>query len=231
MLILPLAAMATSPQKCTVAHVKEAMELNRQRRELYRDDMNFDAAKVLNRLILVEKLMLPFSYSLDNSVKELQAANIPMWCYDLIPMNTVPEYQTQVPPPHERYLGFPNKTIHFIKKQMKDFRFKDRNQLYQSISMVISNDLSNHSYNCVTRHFLESAARTLKLSDERISITPDHLQNKLSKATEKLIKQLGLALSFSKNLDKKAAPIQMRGVPVLCQEMPPIPWQLADSIK
>jgi len=207
-----------------VTHLKEAMELNRERRELYRIDGNSDAAKVMNKLILLEKIMLPFTYSLDRSVKKLQAAGMGMWCDDLVSMQTVPVYQASSDVPANSYIAPNAKTLKALKRKMKKFELSQSQDLYTEISQLILVDLSDHHYNCLTRHFLESAAKSLAATKERVEIVPPELEADLDRATKKLIKQLGMSLSYAQKIDQSAAPIQARGVPVLCQEMPPIDW-------
>tara|TARA_R110000868_G_scaffold117600_17_gene312673 strand:- start:22233 stop:22919 length:687 start_codon:yes stop_codon:yes gene_type:complete len=211
-------------EKCTVIHLKEAMNLNRERRELYRVDGNRDAANVMNKLILLEKVMLPFTYSLDRSVRQLQATGMGMWCDDLVSMQTVPAYQASAEAPAHEYRAPNAKTLKSLKRKMKKFEINQSEELYLQISQLISIDLADHHYNCLTRHFLESAAKSLAATRERLDIVPGELKSDLERATKKLIKQLAMSLRFAQSIDQSAAPIQARGVPVLCQEMPPIDW-------
>lgn len=207
-----------------MVHLKEAMKLNRERRELYRQDGNRDAAKIINKLLLLEKVMLPFSYSLDRSVKSLQQAGIGMWCDDLVSMDTVPDYQSNIPTPLNKYQEPNPVRLKKLTGMMKRYQVEDTNQLYQAIAEFIENDLSDHHYNCLTRHFLESAAKTLGATSARLGLAPSELKQELISVTRKLIKQLARSLRYAQNIDEKAGQVQERGVPVLCQEMPPIPW-------
>lgn len=216
---------AIAQERCTVIHVREAMELNRERRELYRQDGNPDAARVLNKLIFLEKLMLPFSASLDRATRDLQLAGVSMWCEDLVPMHTVPEYQAFTEAPTQSYRPFEKNIRKALTKKLRNFKFSKRAELYNDIAKVITIDLNDHSYNCLTRHFLEAAARSLLLSDKHYEQAPSALKADVEKALEKLLGQLSLALGAASSIDEKAAQVQARGVPVLCQEMPPIPWQ------
>ena len=216
---------ANNSNGCTAIHVKEAMQINRERRELYRLDGNHDAAKIMNRLIFLEKIMLPFSASLDRVVRPLQEKNIPMWCKDLVPMDTVAQYQSQTSPPEQSFKAISKAKIKRLKKSMRNFRYKNRAELYDQIALTITNDLSDHHYNCLLRHFLEAAARSLLLAPEHMSLALEIEDQELVKrSVEKLIRQLSNALGLARSIDVKAAPIQARGIPVLCQEMPPVPW-------
>lgn len=212
-------------ERCTVVHVRETMKLNRERRELYRQDGNADAAKVLNKLIFLEKLMLPFSASLDRATKKLQNAGVAMWCEDLVPMNTVPGYQAFSDIPAAAYKSFDKKNRKELAKKLRNFKYKQRYELYDEIASIINTQLYDHHYNCLTRHFLEAAARSLLLTDKHYEQAPDDLKMDVEKSLEKLLGQLALALGSASAIDDKAAAVQAKGIPVLCQEMPPIPWQ------
>lgn len=223
--LISATSFAEQAERCTVIHVKEAMELNRQRRSQYRADGNRGAARILNQLILLEKVMLPFSASLDRSVIKLQNAGVPMWCEDLVSMTTVPTYQTQVSKPQYEFAPLEKAIRKKLKKQMKNFDFVSRDELYELIATIIHQELHDTHYNCLMRHFLEAAARSLKLSQKHYEQAPQELRPMVAKALEKLIRQLARSLVFAAIIDKNAAPYQAQGVPVLCQEMPPVPWQ------
>lgn len=216
--------LALSGERCNTVHVLEAMEINRERRELYKVDGNKDAAKIISRLILLEKVMLPFSAKLDRMVKKLHRANVPIWCEDLVSMNEVPNYQSSVPVPAQSFIAFEENKLKRLKKMMRKFEFSKRLELYDEIHNIILNDMNDPSYHCLTRHFLEAAARSLMLSDKHLESAPDDLKDDVRKAVTKLMRQLSYSLNFSTALDRAAAPIQSKGIPVLCQEMPPIPW-------
>lgn len=224
-IFISAASFAEQAERCTVIHVKEAMELNRQRRSQYRADNNRGAARILNQLILLEKIMLPFSASLDRSVIKLQNAGVPMWCEDLVSMSTVPAYQAQATKPQNEFIPLERTIRKKLKKQMKEFDFASRDELYEFIATIIHQELHDTHYNCLMRHFLEAAARSLKLSQKHYDQAPQELRPVVVKALEKLIHQLARSLIFAAIIDKNAAVYQAQGIPVLCQEMPPVSWQ------
>ncbi len=215
---------AVAAQKCMVTHVREAMELNRVRRELYRQDGNHDAARIMNQLILLEKFMLPGSRKLDRSVEQLQQHGVAMWCDDLTPMDRVSPYQNFSTPPELAYKAWPKKERKALTKRLRRFRFEQRQQTYDAIKTTIETILADSHYHCLSRHFLEAMAHSIKQSQEHLDRAPEDLKEKVVRAVERLVRQTARAMVFANMIDDNAAEIQARGVPVLCQEMPPIPW-------
>lgn len=223
--ILLSSTLSFASERCTVDHVKEAMELNRTRRELYRADGNHKAARILNKLILLEKFMLAPSKKLDQMTEQLQEAGVAMWCDDLVSMSDVPAYQTQTEPPQNKFQAWPKKKRKALTRKLHDFKFNDHHKMYREISEVIYKDLSDLHYNCLTRHFLEAMARNLLNAPKHLAAAPLHLKEQVIESVEAVIGQSARALSYAVLIDKMAAREQSKGIPVLCQEMPPIPWQ------
>lgn len=223
LLFISISANATG-NKCASDHIHDAIEVNRRHKSLYNAGDEIAAAKVLNRLIIIEKLMLPFSHSLDRSAKELTEAGFTMWCEDFVSMDTIPDFQLSSTIPAEAFKAIDKTKLKDIRKKIKAFKMHNASALYHEIVLLIKTDLSNLHYNCVTRHFLESAARSLKLAIQREQSIPPELKKTFLKATRKMMKQMALALVISRSLDIKAAKVQANGVPVLCQEMPHIPY-------
>ncbi len=222
-IFISLNAFATD-NKCASDHIHDAMEINRTHVNLYKAAFEKDAAKVLNRLIFIEKIMLPFSHSLDRSVKDLTDAGFSMWCEDFVSMDTIPEFQLRSSIPNAAFKPINKAKLKTIRKKIKLFEMKNAQSLYNEIVLLIKTDLANIHFNCVTRHFLESAARSLKLAMQRQEAIPLELRQQFIKATKKMMKQMSLALLISRPLDIEAAELQAFGIPVLCQEMPHIPY-------
>ncbi len=200
------------------------MKINRTHRTLYRESGKNSAAKVINRLIFLEKIMLPFSRKLDRSTKNLVSAGFPMWCEDFVSMDNLPDFQIDSDIPSTAYTSLDKATFNEITKSLKTYEYKHSATLYSKIVFVLNTKLNDPHYNCLTRHFLESIARSLKLSIERKPHVPKEFERDFFKANKLMIKQMRLALIFVRGLDKKASNVQAQGTPVLCQEMPIIPY-------
>lgn len=213
-----------SDYDCARLHIEEAIEINRDHIKLYKDAYEDEAAKVLGRLIFIEKIMLPFSRSLDRSAKTLVDAGFAMWCEDFVSMDSLPQFQIRSSPPANKFKPVDKKKLKQMRKKIKSFEIKNAMKLYDEIVLMIETDLNDKSFNCVTRHFLESSARSLKLAVKRERYVPRELRQDFLKATKKMMKQMSLALMIARPLDNMAAKVQESGVPVLCQEMPHIPY-------
>tara|TARA_R110002049_G_scaffold18017_2_gene69379 strand:- start:634 stop:1296 length:663 start_codon:yes stop_codon:yes gene_type:complete len=211
-------------EHCAYDHIKEAMEINRSHRTLYKEGDKKSAVKIINRLIFLEKIMLPFSRKLDRSTKKLVSAGFPMWCEDFVSMDNLPDFQINSDIPSTTYASLDKDTFNEITKSLKAYEFNHSSKLYSKIVFVLDTKLNDHHYNCLTRHFLESIARSLKLSIERRPYITKEFERDFFKANKLMMKQMRLALIFVRGLDKRASNVQAQGTPVLCQEMPIIPY-------
>ena len=213
-----------SDYHCASDHINDAIEINREHRSLYKKGNENEAVKVINRLIFIEKIMHPFSISLDRSAEKLIDNGLAMWCEDFVSMDSLPEFQLKGPIPTKAFIPFDKVKLKQIRKKIRSFEMSQASKLYLEIVALIENELNDKNYNCVTRHFLESAARSLSLAMVRNEFISVENKSDFLKATKKMMKQMSLALWIAPSLDQKAAKLQSRGVPVLCQEMPHIPY-------
>ncbi|PIP91874.1 MAG: hypothetical protein COW01_11915 [Bdellovibrionales bacterium CG12_big_fil_rev_8_21_14_0_65_38_15] len=213
-----------SDYHCASDHINDAIEINREHRSLYKNGNDKEAARVINRLIFIEKIMHPFSISLDRSAEKLIDNGLAMWCEDFVSMDSLPDFQLTGPIPTKAFIPFDKVKLKQIRKKIKSFEMSQASKLYSEIVAIIEIDLEDKNYNCVTKHFLESTARSLKLAMQRNESIALENKKDFLKATKKMMKQMSLALLVAPSLDRMAAKVQMRGVPVLCQEMPLIPY-------
>jgi len=110
-----------------------------------------------------------------------------------------------------------------LKAQLKIFvKNKNIKGLTEYLEQNISSLSFEPRFNCMIRHVLESMNRITHLA-------PIHDKNARAKGLKstmklsmKLLKLHLMLLNSSADLDKKAAQIQSRGIPIICQDVPPI---------
>lgn len=79
-------------------------------------------------------------------------------------------------------------------------------------------------FNCLIRHFLESTVRSARLA---VKYNQYAQENKLRSPDRLMLRYLQLSFfTFSQAiaLDRKAAPLQAQGLPILCRDVPHIPF-------
>ncbi|HEV2147105.1 MAG TPA: hypothetical protein VGR37_06865, partial [Longimicrobiaceae bacterium] len=76
---------------------------------------------------------------------------------------------------------------------------------------------------CMLRHMLESMLRVATLAPVHAARAEEAGMRSTAGLSRLLLRLHLLALSDAAKLDVLAAPIQARGIPILCQDVPPIP--------
>lgn len=213
--------------ECFSEHLKEAIDQNRNRRELYASISDNRSKFVSNGLIFGEKIAYLYSKGLNKKLKTYRDAGVPILCLDFIEMSKAPNYQGYEPPPLLKYSEVEKVDIESLKKTLKRLL---RENKYNEITDLIKNELSNtlkyDRYNCLFKHVLESLGRTAFLTPHYI----EHAQSIGLKSPEKiLIRYLKMnigTLNFSHYLDKRASTLQEKGIGILCRDVPHIPLRL-----
>lgn len=215
-------------EKCTNAlttHIEEAIAHNKNFKQIYFDLSDGDSENISRKLIIMEKIALLYSKQLDAQAAIYQENDIPVLCKEISSMDLI-KASTEITPLDSRPKYFIELNIHEMSSNLK--KLIKVNKFDQSLLMVqkILVDIeSNPEQLCLTRHFLESIAITLKL-------IPIYKEMALAKGLDdptyilkRFLKIQRMALAFNFNLDKTAFPLQQKGIPILCNDIPPINWK------
>lgn len=194
-------------------HLREAISLNKLRAPVYAK-LDKNCIAVSRRLILYEHLLLEPARLFDNWARPYHLAGIALLEDLFIPMTLVPPFKSTLEPvtPKKNYAFSP-----------KDLNF---NLSYAKMIPHIENELAklaiDSCFNCMLRHLLESMLRLSQLA-------PLHLAQSLDKGLhppERLLRSLFClhrsGLRLASNLDRQARPLQMQGIAIICQDLPPI---------
>lgn len=221
-MILLAAGQALAGRNCLSQHLAEAIELNKERREIYSQMTDGKSKKVSNQLIRYEQFIygvLPMT-GIENAAEKLQTEGIPFLCDDFhaTANPNSPTLQTKNPD-----LKTFQSLDHKKAKKLLDAQIesKNLNGVYDQAVLLIDSIKGEMRFNCMVRHVLESIARVAKqgliydqmASEKNLSIKPSEL-------TLKVLKYETKALWGSVQLDQKAAPFQAAGVPILCHDLP-----------
>lgn len=211
---------------CFSEHLREAIALNRERREHYATLTGGLSRGVSDLLIASEVLMLPVAAVFDARARWFQRAGIPIMCDDFMPMSDAAPLQTergprlQVSELVETWDGSLQRDIVLEAYNEEGFGGAAR-ELEAALSVLATAP----SFMCMTRHMLESALRAANLAPGYLEASrtrrmawlgPDDLSRDF------LWLQLQ-ALPAAHTLDRLAAPLQADGVGIVCRDVPPIP--------
>lgn len=217
-------------ERCFHTHIKEAIEINEVRKERYRDLYGNGPAKVMNRLIRFEKLILISARWYDLRAKKYLREGIPVICHDLVPMELTPEFSAQRVEPVKKLKDF---NFEKLKKELRK-NLERGNPNLKKADELLSNALHELEEEprtwCLTRHFLESMLRGVRLipryqkhfeilgGEEKTGITIQPSRLSLGFLRTHII-----GFGEMERIDRDAFEWQRHGIPLLCQDVPPIP--------
>lgn len=197
-------------------HVKESIAINRERKLIYRKLTDGKSDKAFNKLIHIEKLMIPFAAYYDRRASWFQKRGVEIYKDDFVSM-VVPEI---VPgsPLAEDIVPLPWKDY---RRDLKALIAKrDLEGVKNKTLSIVEEMKSQKSYHCLNRHLVESIYRIAWFMPARVK----EAQEKKIKSPENLLwdtmKFHLIGFSRFAEIDLAAAPVQKEGIPLICSELP-----------
>ena len=231
-----LTACASVGPHCFRDHLEEAISQNEIRRSQYASmavddrpeyDLSEQSKAVSELLIKGEKMGVLASYlptcfwkgiNFDRAAKKYQQAGIPIVCEDFVPIEEVPDirlYQRPFPVLEGRYLG--RSEYDFDDEALADF---------ESVANVLEQEIERLSieprFNCLLRHVLESALRISKHAPIYIDMAKMKGLPSPEKLLWKMIRSHFWPMNEVMEIDRRAAALQARGIPIVCNDLPAI---------
>jgi hypothetical protein len=219
------AEQAAAPEsRCMERHLREAAALNRARMPLYDSLSGGRSRAISRRLIWTERLAVAVAWYVDWRAREFQRAGIPIVCGDFVPMSRTPAFRPRAddPPPLSAFAPADARRI----RRRVDRAL--RRGGFPAASAALTGELERLEdaprFHCMLRHLLESALRisngapvyAAQAEERSVLASPAELSRTL---LELHLSMLGEGA----RLDRRAAPLQAEGIPILCQDVPPIP--------
>jgi hypothetical protein len=206
-------------------HLVDAINHNKRVSPIYRDLTNNRSFGLSAGLVTSEYLSLVLTKKIDQEAETYRAKGVPVLCEDLADMHDVPPFRDRLPV-NERPQTFYKYDAKKISKKIKSLLEADKlNAAYEATAHELE-DLENYpNQMCMTRHLLESIARSLMLTEKhreeaRAQNLPDP-----KKLIMKFVELQREGLALTRNLDQKAFPLQKKGFLIYCQDVPPIVWR------
>jgi hypothetical protein len=223
-LFLPLHLLAAPQDRelCLSGHLKEAIALNKERRELYAEHTEKRSRQISDLLIFSEQLSLVAALPLEKLEQPLRKEGITILCDNLVPMSGAPEFfLNRDPEPLSFYSK--EKVFYYRRDLLKAWQAHDYGRLYRETVARIDALKEAQDYHCMARHLLESIARAAALAPHHLrQAEQKNLKARARQIIDTFIRLQIEALAFGKTLDEKAAPLQAEGAPLLCNDVPVI---------
>jgi hypothetical protein len=203
-------------------HLRDAIQLNRERASRYSALTGGASRKISRRMVFFERLTLPVAMLFDRCARKYQRAGVPLLSEDMVSMAKTPPFSDRLasPPPLERFVPADARGIaRRIRRAYKEQRWSGVSRVAEEELGKLRGEGAHHS---LLRHMLESVARISHLAPKHSSLALRKGMKPTDGFSWRLVQLHLLAFpSFSK-LDRLAAPLQSRGVPIIHQDVPPI---------
>lgn len=211
-----------------VRHLVDSVEINSKRLPRYVKLTGGKSFGHSMKLILSEQASIPFAFAIDRLALPYQKAGIPIADLEFIDMKLIRDFSEKYPfdpEPLSEFVPIDGKAL--SRSLIAAFRASG----FAGVSEVATAEFERikkpRAYHCMTRHLLESIIRISNLA-------PLH---------EKRAKELGFSSKFASPariskmmfwghiasfaagaaMDRSAAPLQARGIPLIWQDVPDIP--------
>lgn len=207
-------------------HLSDATKINRERASKYAELSDNKSLILSQELIAMERVAILGTLKLDYEAKKYLKNGIGVFHDDLIDMALTPNFSSHYPDnlaPREQIIY---KTRSIVKRWKTSIKQDDLQSIYdEAVNLVEVGELKETNQNCLTRHFVESIARSILNHEEH---RKKALALGLKDPKEMLLKFLKLQVSsliWTESLDKRAFKIQRENIPLFCNDVPAIPYR------
>ncbi|HEV2132239.1 MAG TPA: hypothetical protein VGR27_14085, partial [Longimicrobiaceae bacterium] len=208
---------------CFQRHLREAIQLNRERLPLYSHLTQGASERISRRLIWSERLALPVAWYIDRRASGYLQAGIPLVCDEFVSMELTPAFRARTPNPPQPLSAFQQVDTHRVRGAI---RSSYREGGFPGVSTVLEAELrlleEAPTYHCMLRHLLESALRIANLAPIQAARAEALGMDSPEGLSWLLLRLHLLTLEDAARLDRAAAPLQAEGIPIICQDVPPI---------
>jgi hypothetical protein len=203
-------------------HLREALELNRKRAPLYAALTGGESQPISRSLIRMEWMLIPVARWYDRRARPYHEGGVPLLEDVFVSMSETPDFaEFREPQPRQPAIRLDGPAIgRGVRRAFVELGFAGAAARLEEELRCLEEEPSFH---CMTRHLLES---TLRIS----LLAPLHARAATARGLpspialfRQLIRIHLWGIPSAVRLDRRAAPIQQRGVPILCQDVPPIP--------
>lgn len=199
----------------------EAIALNEARAPRYSSLTDGASLAISRRLILSERALLPVARWFDRSTRRWERAGIPILEEIFVPMATAPAFAERGS--EIRGAGNPALDRTVRRRVMRSYRDAG----FEGAAIVLRDAIDALSaepgMDCLVRHLLESAYRLAMLAPWHIEAARERGLASPRWLLSLLLRLHLWGLGRARDIDARARTLQARGIPILAQDLPPIP--------
>ncbi|MFL5560638.1 MAG: hypothetical protein ACJ79K_04100 [Gemmatimonadaceae bacterium] len=203
-------------------HMREAIALNESRAPRYAVLSGGASEPISRRLILAERAMIPVARWFDRRAAPYHRGGIPLLEGLFMPMHSSPAFG---PPRAPITVALPPEPVAAEMRRRVRIAFVAHG--FAGAALALASEIERlmrvPDVDCLVRHLLESAHRLAYRAPRQIEAA---IAKGLPSPHSLLATLLRLhlwGLGAAAALDARARPLQIRGIPILAHDLPPIP--------
>lgn len=210
---------------CFEAHVKEAIAANTARRPVYAALSGGASEALSDRLIATERATAAIAVAFDRSARPYQRAGIPVMCDEFVSMEGAGAPVATEPRALPSDLDALLDALADGDRLERAWRSGGFPAVAEEADAMLRAADGVPDHLCMTRHMLESVRRAAGLATrhEAAAWAAGFRLRSPARLSRAFVRMQVEALPLAADLDRDAAPLQARGIPILCRDLPPIP--------
>ena len=206
-------------------HLREAIALNRERAPLYARLSEGRSRAISRSLILQERLLLPVARWFDGRAEPYHRAGVPLLgdafvSMDRTPAFAAPGHPLPVPPrlrPNGRHLA------RAVRAALRGEGLPAAERIMRREIETLSAEPAFHG---MLRHMLESTLRIAVLAPHHERMASDRGLPSPRPISLRILRLHLRGFPAAVRLDRRAEPLQRRGIPIIVNDVPPIPYEI-----
>lgn len=207
-------------------HLRAAIALNQARAPRYAALSDGASRPISRRLIMLERAVLPIARWFDRRAAPYHQAGIPLLEEIFVPMASAPPFAAKGITPSPLLASArvrPLRPAVLRRRVRAAFRTEGFDGAADVLADALGGLAESPGTECLVRHLLESAYRLAALAPEHIQRATTRGLASPGPLLARLLRLHLWGLGSAAALDARARPLQARGIPILAQDLPPIP--------
>jgi hypothetical protein len=209
---------AYDQDKCFENHIQESIAINLKMKQFYSLQTHKQSDRIFNFLILSEKAALIGAKYFDREAKKFHIQGQDIFCQEFVPMSL----KSIKPKILSNSIPITFNWQKYSKLLKREIRLRDFDAIKDYSLEALKILETQPQYHCFTRHLLESIYRFAHFvqvrENQSLLLNGDSPKHLLARAME--FQRVGLWGAHK--IDQMSQPIQMEGIPILCEQLPPL---------
>ena len=201
---------------CFQNHILESISINKARQEVYSKLTAGKSNSIYRELIGYEKLSLTVATFFDLKALRYQKAGMNIFCKEFKALIQAPKVMGLKP--LKPFSAPDRKSIE--QKILAALKTKNTEEVKKASLEIIEEMKTQPSYYCLSRHFIESIYRFAHFAPMWSKQAEAKGLKDPSKMIFNVMKLHTLGLKGTFAIDRKSQPIQAKGIPMVCAEIP-----------